>query len=225
MLPTASSGRRTFPTFRRHAECLQLSSAFPDLQLRLSNKWQFSFELEGARAVQRNATIHCKTPGGAIVRTSEATAYELLFLSLTAGEGDGSPWPSRKARGVDCRHPGCNVPAENDHVRLCLVHRRENDSAPLAVDGLGGALEAANAQKLGGPFVGKAACRDRPDVDFFPEGTAYRSGQKATEAAKAVCASCEARAECLEAGMNEVFGIWGGTTPDERKTLRAQRAA
>lgn len=36
------------------------------------------------------------------------------------------------------------------------------------------------------------------------------------EKAKAVCAGCPVRAECLEYGRHEPDGIWGGLTPQER---------
>ncbi len=40
--------------------------------------------------------------------------------------------------------------------------------------------------------------------------------------AKGQCFGCPVRAECLEYALehNEVFGVWGGTDPEERKQLR-----
>jgi len=35
--------------------------------------------------------------------------------------------------------------------------------------------------------------------------------------AKAVCSQCPVRKECLDYGINETWGCWGGTTPQERK--------
>lgn len=35
--------------------------------------------------------------------------------------------------------------------------------------------------------------------------------------AKAVCNQCPVRRECLKYGINEPWGCWGGTTPQERK--------
>ena len=62
-----------------------------------------------------------------------------------------------------------------------------------------------------------AACREHPDVSFFPErGEDVRP-------AKAVCAGCLARAECLAFGMREHHGIWSGTSERERRRLRVQR--
>ena len=37
-----------------------------------------------------------------------------------------------------------------------------------------------------------------------------------------VCAGCEVRKECLEFAMSheQVYGIWGGTTPEDRQRAR-----
>ncbi len=68
------------------------------------------------------------------------------------------------------------------------------------------------------PFFADAACReysDRAD-DWFPERGA------STRDAKAVCADCLVRYECLTYAQWERidFGIWGGLSPLERKVLR-----
>jgi hypothetical protein len=62
-----------------------------------------------------------------------------------------------------------------------------------------------------------AACREHPDVNFFPE-----RGED-SRPAKAVCAKCLVRAECLAAGIREHFGIWSGTSERERRRIRAER--
>ncbi len=38
--------------------------------------------------------------------------------------------------------------------------------------------------------------------------------------AKAICARCDLRSECLMRGLHEPFGIWGGKTERERSKLR-----
>lgn len=43
--------------------------------------------------------------------------------------------------------------------------------------------------------------------------------------AKALCAKCPVRATCLERGMDEEFGVWGGLTRAERKRLRTTGSA
>lgn len=68
-----------------------------------------------------------------------------------------------------------------------------------------------------------AACRD-PDVDpeiFFPLAEAG-PGAREIAAARTVCARCPVVMQCLDWALRagEPAGIWGGTTPDERRRLR-----
>lgn len=58
-----------------------------------------------------------------------------------------------------------------------------------------------------------------PDL-FFPERGA------STAEAKAVCAGCVVREQCLEYALanGEKFGIWGGTSERERRVIRRERA-
>jgi WhiB family redox-sensing transcriptional regulator len=67
----------------------------------------------------------------------------------------------------------------------------------------------------------RAACADvDPDL-FFPVGvTGPAVGQIA--AAKAVCATCAVQATCLEFAIttNQEYGVWGGTSEEERRVLR-----
>jgi WhiB family redox-sensing transcriptional regulator len=66
-----------------------------------------------------------------------------------------------------------------------------------------------------------AACADVDSRLFFPVGvTGPAVGQIA--AAKAVCARCPVRAACLEFAVvtNQEYGVWGGTSEEERRALR-----
>jgi WhiB family redox-sensing transcriptional regulator len=65
-----------------------------------------------------------------------------------------------------------------------------------------------------------AACATVDGELFFPE----KGGS--TKDAKAVCKSCEVRAECLGYALDhgEAFGIWGGLSERERRRLRRQAA-
>lgn len=56
------------------------------------------------------------------------------------------------------------------------------------------------------------------DEWFPPKGGSSR-------AAKAVCRSCEVRAECLEYALDHdiFFGIWGGLSERERRRLSRER--
>ena len=69
-----------------------------------------------------------------------------------------------------------------------------------------------------------AACRDTDPDLFFPVGQTGPAIDHIASA-KAVCFSCDVRAECLEYSLmtNQDAGIWGGTTEDERRKIRRER--
>lgn len=64
----------------------------------------------------------------------------------------------------------------------------------------------------------EAACRSLPDSMFFLAGDDF-AGMKQ---AKAVCEECPVQDPCLEFAVltNQSLGIWGGTTPNERRQIR-----
>ncbi|HVM35315.1 MAG TPA: WhiB family transcriptional regulator [Actinomycetota bacterium] len=64
-----------------------------------------------------------------------------------------------------------------------------------------------------------AACRHIP-VDFF-----YPPTDAEAEPAKIVCRGCPVTELCLERALaaDERFGVWGGLTPAERRSLVARR--
>lgn len=63
-----------------------------------------------------------------------------------------------------------------------------------------------------------AACRGM-DVDlFFPHDKDWREA----EPGKAVCAVCPVSDQCLLDNIDEPYGVFGGTTPIERRILRRQ---
>lgn len=67
----------------------------------------------------------------------------------------------------------------------------------------------------------EALCRGADPELFFAE-----KGVGSTAAAaivRVVCEPCPVREECLEAGLREQFGFWGGTSPRERRQLRKER--
>ncbi len=66
-----------------------------------------------------------------------------------------------------------------------------------------------------------AACRDEDTDLFFPNGETGEALTQA-EAAKAICAACPVRLECLDFALttNQPYGIFGGLNESERKSLR-----
>lgn len=69
----------------------------------------------------------------------------------------------------------------------------------------------------------EASCRSvDPDL-FFPVGTTGMAIEQ-IESAKAVCDECPVSGPCLEFALstNQDSGVWGGTSEEERRTLRRQ---
>ncbi len=68
----------------------------------------------------------------------------------------------------------------------------------------------------------RAQCLDEDPELFFPHGT---SGPALDQLAlaKAVCAGCAVRAECLSWALTsgQDSGVWGGCCEQERRDLRA----
>ncbi len=70
------------------------------------------------------------------------------------------------------------------------------------------------------PYRDHAACVGEPVELFFPTHGDYVTAAKA----KLVCERCPVREECLADNLDEVAGIYGGTTGKERRKVRAERA-
>ena len=71
----------------------------------------------------------------------------------------------------------------------------------------------------------QAACRGESTETFFlPTGQRGVSKRQREAAAKAVCAVCPVSRQCLDwalaLALPEPFGVWGGTTPEERDVIR-----
>jgi len=66
-----------------------------------------------------------------------------------------------------------------------------------------------------------AACATVDNDLFFPVGVTGPAVSQIARA-KAVCAGCEVRETCLEFAIatNQEYGVWGGASEEERRTLR-----
>ncbi len=72
-----------------------------------------------------------------------------------------------------------------------------------------------------GDWTQRAACRGVDTEIFYPA-----SPEQEAEAL-GICATCPVRAQCLDFAVRnkETYGIWGGTTPEQRRRMRRPRAA
>lgn len=74
-------------------------------------------------------------------------------------------------------------------------------------------------------------CSKVPEI-FFPEdlfqangisANTYRLVAEMEETARAICMKCPVMALCLKVGFYEDYGIFGGTTPKQRRELRREK--
>ncbi len=67
----------------------------------------------------------------------------------------------------------------------------------------------------------QAGCRGADPAQFFVRGAVQaRTAQK-------LCAACDVREPCLEYALDNAieFGVWGGLTERQRRSLRRRRVA
>lgn len=72
-----------------------------------------------------------------------------------------------------------------------------------------------------GQWRSAAACRSADPELFFPVSASGPAREQAA-AAKAICAACRVRRECLAFAVRtgQLHGVWGGTTEEERAAAR-----
>jgi WhiB family redox-sensing transcriptional regulator len=66
------------------------------------------------------------------------------------------------------------------------------------------------------PWASDALCREHPEVDYFARDAESQAR------AKAVCACCLVRRECLDYALDQRIeeGVWGGTSAPQRRYAR-----
>lgn len=68
------------------------------------------------------------------------------------------------------------------------------------------------------PWIDQAACRDAPlDMFFAERGSSHHT----YIAVRKICDNCTVQHDCLSYALkiNATHGIWGGTTPKERRAI------
>jgi WhiB family redox-sensing transcriptional regulator len=80
-------------------------------------------------------------------------------------------------------------------------------------DGAAGPVLAAE-----GDWHSRAACKTADPDLFFPPPSRAKKRSRRGFRAKAICAACPVRTECLEYAVDNriEFGVWGGLNEDER---------
>jgi WhiB family redox-sensing transcriptional regulator len=79
-------------------------------------------------------------------------------------------------------------------------------------------LKSTQLLQISNPFDGTQLCIDVDTDIFFPEQ--YEPEDVAQ--AKSICSGCWMQEPCLEFALrtNEKEGVWGGTTPADRRRIR-----
>ena len=115
-----------------------------------------------------------------------------------------------------CKVDGCGRPVRAR--RMCINHYQawwlSHDVPP----------ESRTHGKHVLPFLARAACVGRDDIDWVPSAetvTTRAARARNLTAALAVCADCPVRDACLAHAVTAVeHGIWGGTVDEQRVELR-----
>jgi WhiB family redox-sensing transcriptional regulator len=91
----------------------------------------------------------------------------------------------------------------------------QNAQRKHPANGIDAQVDAHDDREL---WRSQARCRDLGWRVFFPEP---EEGPQSDEA-KAICAECPVEPDCLQYALTakEDYGVWGGTTPRERRQMR-----
>jgi WhiB family transcriptional regulator, redox-sensing transcriptional regulator len=86
-----------------------------------------------------------------------------------------------------------------------------------------GSAMAAAANR--GDWRSRAACLSADPDLFFPISSSGPARDQVAKA-KAICAGCQVRQECLKYALttHQIHGVWGGTSEKERQLLRSLKA-
>jgi WhiB family transcriptional regulator, redox-sensing transcriptional regulator len=123
------------------------------------------------------------------------------------GRGLGAAGAGLDPRGADTASARLGRGAQ---ARRVDGRRRQVGVFP---DGFVGSLRNLSWQKKGN-------CRDAPTYLFFPG----RRDRVLLDAAKAICADCPVKRQCLQYGLDTgSAGVWGGLNELERQQLRGLR--
>ena len=127
-----------------------------------------------------------------------------------------------------CRRTGCSAPAGGDG--LCEAHLLDQKRRQLAVrvavetraeTGRGASVPAWLADVAAAreaPWRARAACRGQNRLMYPAHGQGTAAADYAP--ALALCGACPVVEPCRAAGAREPDGVWGGTTPRDRKRAR-----
>lgn len=170
--------------------------------------------------------VHPKGYGQAIWRGIKRSAAVVIHESLI-----GPVAPDRKIDQLCsvqlCVFPLCGeLVTRGEHQRRAFAKARRPEPHPRQCKPR--AITKADITEKEGcdmttlDWQARAACRDHDPELFFPVSE-IGPGARQVERAKAVCAGCPVRLDCLIGAFErgDEWAVLGGTTPTERRALRA----
>lgn len=94
-----------------------------------------------------------------------------------------------------------------------MPRSRDTASLPIGFNG-----HKLHRREQADPWKAQANCAGVDPALFYPEV----ADRPTAAAARAVCAGCPVRLECLAYALRngEEYGIWGGTTERDRRLIR-----
>lgn len=113
--------------------------------------------------------------------------------------------------GVQPTRPGTPSPSKDTIAARAESRTRRTSRQYVAMD------DDAYARR---------ACRHTdPELFFVPDGWRGPARTERERQAKAICATCPVAAACLEVALTngEAYGVYGGTTEDERAAIARRR--
>jgi WhiB family redox-sensing transcriptional regulator len=148
--------------------------------------------------------------------------------ALVVGVPVWSPGQGRQITRWHVAPPG-TVPAPRPAPDPAAVsRRRERDTATQRARRARHAPPRRPALQVTPPALDGAACKGADLGLFFGPDAEFVTARQQREAeAKAICAGCPVRLECLAYALDsgEAYGVWGGLSEDERRAMRRQRRA
>jgi hypothetical protein len=149
--------------------------------------------------------------------------------ALVVGELVWNPDQGRQVTRWHLAPPGTVPPPRPAPDPGTISRRRERDTAAQRARRARRKPPRGPALPAAPPALNGAACKgENPDLFFGPSAEFVTARQQREAQAKAICAGCPVRAECLEFALDtrEAYGVWGGLNEDERRAiLRRQRSA
>jgi len=157
-----------------------------------------------------------------LLQTLHRLEQQARVVAVTAHEPAQGRQVSRWHVAPPGTVPSPCTPPDPDAVRL----RRERDTAAQRARRALRNPPRRPDLRPAPPVLEGAACKaEDPELFFGPSAEFVTARQQREAKAKAVCARCPARAECLAFALDtrEAYGVWGGASEDERRAMLRQR--